>query len=111
MVEQTYKASKLAFSDINRNQKLGRSPRSPYAGVATGLSKTPRTHTDKNDTALIPVLNTLKITTLLILDGKVSRLNTHSTTALDTGMQRQDKTYVATRKLSVRMPIALPMQK
>ena len=26
-------------------------------------------------------------------------------------MQRQDKTYVATSKLSVRMPIVLPMQK
>jgi len=38
-------------------------------------------------------------------------VNTHCTTALDTGMQRQDKTYVATSKLSVRMPIALPMQK
>jgi len=36
MVEQTYKASKLAFSDANYNGKLGRSPRSPRAGVATG---------------------------------------------------------------------------
>jgi len=26
-------------------------------------------------------------------------------------MQRQDKTYLATTKLSVRMPIVLPMQK
>jgi len=26
-------------------------------------------------------------------------------------MQRQEKTYVATSKLSVRMPIVLPMQK
>jgi len=26
-------------------------------------------------------------------------------------MQRQDKTYVATSKLSVRMPFVLPMQK
>jgi len=34
----TNKASKLAFSDINRNQKLCWSP---YAGVATGLLKTP----------------------------------------------------------------------
>jgi len=29
VVDQTYKASKLAFSDINRNRKLGLSPRSP----------------------------------------------------------------------------------
>jgi len=43
-VVQTYKASKHAFSDINRNRKLGRSP---YAGVATGLLKTPRTQLEK----------------------------------------------------------------
>jgi len=43
VVEQTYKASKLAFSDKKRNRKFGPSPRSPYAGVATGLLKTPRT--------------------------------------------------------------------
>jgi len=42
MVEQKYKASKLTFSYIKRDRKLGRSPRSPYAGVATGLLKTPR---------------------------------------------------------------------
>jgi len=42
-VEQTYKASKLAFSDINCNQKLRRSPRSLCAGIATGPLKTPRT--------------------------------------------------------------------
>ena len=35
----------------------------------------------------------------------------YSKTALDTGMQRQDKTYVASSKLSVRIPIVLPMQK
>jgi len=28
----TYKASKVAFSDINHNRKLRRSPRNPYAG-------------------------------------------------------------------------------
>ena len=34
------------------------------------------------------------------------------TTALDTGMQRQDKAYAATSELSaVRMPIVLLMQK
>jgi len=38
VVEQTYKESKLAFSDVKRNRKHGRSP---YAGVATGLLKTP----------------------------------------------------------------------
>jgi len=32
-------------------------------------------------------------------------VNTHSTTALDTGMQRQDKTDVAPSKLSARMPM------
>jgi len=47
MVEQTYKPSKLAFSDINLNRKLGRSPRSPYAGVATGLLKPPWTQLKK----------------------------------------------------------------
>jgi len=33
------------------------------------------------------------------------------TKALETEMQRHDKAYVATSKLSVRMPIVLPMQK
>jgi len=34
------------------------------------------------------------------------------TTALDTGMHRQDKAYAATSKLpTVRMPIVLPNQK
>jgi len=47
MVAQTYKASKLAFFDINRNRRLGQSPRSPYAGVATGLLKTSRTQLKK----------------------------------------------------------------
>jgi len=58
--------SKLAFSDINRNRRLGLSPRSPCDGVAGGLLKTPRAQlkkTGKDDTALIPVLNTFKITT------------------------------------------------
>jgi len=40
VVAQTYKASMLAFSDINRNRKLGRSPRIPYDGVATFKFKT-----------------------------------------------------------------------
>jgi len=31
-------------------------------------------------------------------------------TALDTGIQRQDKAYAVTSKLSVRMPIVLPIQ-
>jgi len=38
---------KLAFSDINRNRKLGLSPRSPCVRVATGLLKTPRTQHKK----------------------------------------------------------------
>ena len=38
----------LAFSDINLNRRLGRSPRSPCAGVATGcVVKTPRTQLKK----------------------------------------------------------------
>jgi len=34
--------SKLTFSDINRNRRRAK-PRSPSAGVATGLLKTPGT--------------------------------------------------------------------
>jgi len=45
------------------------------------------------------------------LNTEVTSLNTHSTTALDTGMQRQDRAYVATSKLSVRMPVVLPVHK
>jgi len=37
-------ASKLAFSDTNRNRRLGLSP---CVGVATGLFKTPRTRLKK----------------------------------------------------------------
>jgi len=34
-------------------------------------------------------------------------VNTHSTTALDTGMQREEKAYTATSELSaVKMPVA-----
>jgi len=57
-----YKAIKLALCDINRNRRLRLSPRNPCAGVATGLLKT-QLETGKNDTALIPLLNTFKITT------------------------------------------------
>jgi len=35
------------LSDINRNRKLELRPRSPYAGVASGLLKTPRTQIKK----------------------------------------------------------------
>jgi len=47
---------------MNRNRGL---ELSPCAGVATGLLKTPQRayKTVKNDTALMPVLNTFKITT------------------------------------------------
>jgi len=38
-----YKASKLAFSDIDRNRRRRQNPTSPCAGVATGLLKTPST--------------------------------------------------------------------
>ena len=64
MEAQIYKADKLAFSDINRSRRLGRRPTGLFVGVATGLLKTPKTQlkrTDKNDTALILVLNTFKI--------------------------------------------------
>jgi len=44
VVEQKYKACLLALSDINRNRKL---ELSPYAGVATGLLKTPKTQVKK----------------------------------------------------------------
>jgi len=43
VVAQIYKASLLAFSDINRNQRLRISPRSPCSAVTTGLLKTSRT--------------------------------------------------------------------
>jgi len=100
VVEQTYKASKLAFSDINRNRKLGLSPRSPGAGVATGLLKTPWTQLKKQAKMTqhwYLSWTHSKSPLFFILNTKVSWLNTHSTTALDTGMQRQDKTYVATK--------------
>jgi len=44
---QIYKASKLAFSNINRTRRLGLSPSSPCAGVVTGLLKTSRTQHKK----------------------------------------------------------------
>jgi len=53
----------------------------------------------------------LKSQLSLILNTKVSWLNTHSATALDTGKQRQDKAYLATSELSARMPTVLPIQK
>ena len=113
VVAQTYGASKLAFSDINRNQRLGQNPRTRVPASPHGLLKTPRTQlkTGKNDTALIPVLTHSKSQLFRILNTEVAWLNSHSTTALDTGMQRQDKLYVATSTLSVRMSIVLPMQK
>ena len=43
MVAQTYKASKLEFSDTNRNRRFELKPQNPCAGVATGALKTPRT--------------------------------------------------------------------
>jgi len=53
--------------------KVGGAP-APCAGVATGLLKTPRAQhkTGKNDTALIPVLNTFKITTFQHLEHRSS---------------------------------------
>jgi len=48
----------------------------------------------------------------LIKDQQSDITNTHSKTALDTGMQRQGKAYVATGKFSaVKMPIVLAMHK
>ena len=64
VVSQIHKGSKLLFSDVNRNRRLGLIPRRPCSGVATGLLKTSRTQlkTGRNDTALKPVSNTFKIT-------------------------------------------------
>jgi len=64
--------SKLVFSNMNRNPRLGLRSRSPCAGVATGLLKTPRIQLKnrQNDTALIPVLNTFKITTFPLLEHR-----------------------------------------
>ena len=46
----------------------------------------------------------------LITDQQSDITNTHSKTALDTGMQRQGKAYVATGKFSaIKMPIVLAM--
>jgi len=114
VAEQTYKLSKLAFSDINRNRRLGRIPRRPYTIVATGLLKTIWTQLQKQAkmTQHWYLSQThSKSQLFFILNTKVSWLNTYSTTALHTGMQRQDKAYAATSKLSVRITIVLPMQK
>jgi len=60
-----------------------------------------------------------------ILNTEITWLNTHSTTALATGMQRQNKAYAATSKMSIRIKdvncvcqcrkkyscLVLPMQK
>ena len=113
VVAQTYGASKLAFSDTNRNRRLGQSPRARIPASPHGLLKTPRTQlkAGKNDTALIPVLTYSKSQLFYILNTDVTWLNSHSTSALNAGMQRQEKWYVATSTLSARMPIVLPMQK
>jgi len=44
--------SKLEFSDINRNRRLGQSPRSPCAGVATGLNTQPKKHQEHQEHSL-----------------------------------------------------------
>jgi len=87
VVAQIYKASKLEFSDKDLNRRLGLSPRSPCAGVATGLLKTLKNRQKWH--SIDTCLNTFKITTFHILNTKVTWVHTHSTTALDTGMQRQ----------------------
>ena len=110
VVAQIYKGSKLAFSGINSNQRLGLSP---FAGVATGLLKTPRTQLEKTgriDTVPIPILNTFKVKIFHILSTDVTWLTTDFTAALDTGMQRQDKAYVVTSRLSVKMQIVLSIE-
>jgi len=100
-VEQTYKASMLAFSDINPNRSLGRSPRSPCAGVATGLLKTPWTRLKNRQKwhSIDTCLKHSKSQLFFILNAKVSWLNTYSTTALDMNagqdkkrVRMQDKT-------------------
>jgi len=82
-VSQIHKESNLAFSDVNRTRRLRLIPWSPCVGVATGLLKTPRT----------------------LLKNRQKWHSIDTIDALDTGMQRQDKVYVATRKLCVKMPM------
>ena len=89
---QIYKASKLAFSDINRNWRLGLSP---CTGVATGLLKTPRTQLEKQAkmTQQWSLSETHSKSQLFhILNTKVTRLNTHSTKSLDTEPKCKDTT-------------------
>jgi len=102
--KHTKQASLLAFSAINRNWRLGLRLRSPCAGVATGLLKT-TTAQLKNRQKRHSIDTCLKTHSKFSSSWtqKVTWLNTHSTTALDTGMQRQNKTYAATSKLSVRI--------
>jgi len=71
---------------------------------------------EKRDSSRVTIF--LNVTRVKLESPKIvtrvtlSLLNsTHSTTALDAGMQRQDKAYVATSKLSARMPFVLTMQK
>jgi len=114
MVAQVYKAIKLTFFDIYRNRRLGISPRRPCTGAATGLLKTPRTQhkkTGKNDTALIPVLNTFEITTFPHLGHRNNMTEYSFYNCIRYQNAKQNKAYVATSKLSVRMPVVLPMQK
>jgi len=99
--------SKLTFYNINCNRKLGLSPMSPCAGVATALLKTPRTQ--HNHTVLIPVLNTFKIITFPHLEY---RRNITEYSFWNCIRYRNAKTRKSIcSKLSVRMPIVLPMQK
>ena len=106
--------SKLSFSDTNSYRRLGLNQWNPCAEVTTGLLKTPRkqlTKRGKNDTALIPILNTFNITTFPHLEHRSNMTEYSYTKALETEMQRHVKAYVATSKLPVRMPIVLPMRK
>jgi len=111
VVAQIYKGSELAFSGINHNQRLGLSP---FAGVATGLLKTPRTqleNTGRNDTVPIPILNTFQITTFthLYYRRKMTDYSFYSCIRYRNATTRQS--VCRTSRLSVKMQIVLSNRK
>jgi len=84
--------------------------RSRYWAVKSNKSTASKTGRTKMTQYWYLSSNTFKNTLFCILNTDVTWLNTHSTTALDIEMQRQDKAYGATMKFSARTLIVLPMQ-
>ena len=77
-----YQASKLEFSDMNRNRRLGLNPRSPCAGIAIGLLETPWTQVKKQAKLTQHwYLSHSKSQIFHFVKTEVTWLNTHSTTA------------------------------